>query len=167
MRNGLSGPGWRLTGLSIHEANTRPRNVPFALSLIAREIADDYPHPNLTFLHDTSSYDFVVTAQGGLGDLLKKGRCTISDPVSLDYVVLPKEMSKDDVWRLQISVNCEIAGPSYFTRDGVIFYARRRHYFQKDESRFVAACVIFCPPHCEVSFRPLVRTGRSGGEKSV
>lgn len=37
---------------------------PFALSLIAREIADDYSQPNVTFLRDPSNYDFVITEQG-------------------------------------------------------------------------------------------------------
>ena len=97
---------------------------PFALSLIAREIADGYPQPNVAFLHDASNYDFVATAQGGLGDLLKKGRCTIGNPVSLDYVVLPEKMAKDDLWRLQLSVNCDITGPSYFTHSGVIIFTK-------------------------------------------
>ncbi|MEH6950506.1 nodulate formation efficiency C protein [Nitrobacter sp. NHB1] len=98
---------------------------PFALSLIAREVADHYPEPDVTFLRDTSNYDFVATAQGGLGDLLKKGRCTIGNPVSLEYVVLPDEASKDDLWRLQLSVNCKITGPSYFTRDGIIIFKKK------------------------------------------
>jgi hypothetical protein len=97
---------------------------PFALSLIAREVADEYPQPNVAFLRDASNYDFVVTAQGGLGDLLNKGRCTIGNLVSLDYVVLPKE-SKDDIWRLQLSVDCEIAGPAYFIHGGVIIFTKK------------------------------------------
>jgi hypothetical protein len=97
---------------------------PFALSLIAREVADGYPQPNLAFLRDASNYDFVVTAQGGLGDLLKKGRCSIGNPVSLDYVVLPEKMSKDDLWRLQLSVDCDIKGPSYFTHGGIIIFTK-------------------------------------------
>lgn len=120
---------------------------PFALSLIAREMADEYPQPNVAFLHDTSSYDFVVTAQGGLGDLLKKGRCTIGDPVSLDYVVLPKEAPKEDVWRLQISVNCEIAGPSYFTRDGVIIFKKTNSDPWQPASFFARRIAKYLPGH--------------------
>lgn len=100
---------------------------PFALSLIAREVADGYPEPNVTFLRDASNYDFVITEQGGLGNLLNKGHCTIGSPVFLDYVVLPEKMSKDDLWRLQLPVDCKITGPSYFTRDGIIIFTKKDH----------------------------------------
>jgi len=52
---------------------------PFALSLIAREVADEYPQP------------------------------------------------KDDLWRLQLSVDCKITGPSYFTRGGIIIFTKKNH----------------------------------------
>jgi hypothetical protein len=68
---------------------------------------------NLLFLHDVSN--FVTTAQGNLGDLLGRGRCTIGDPVGLDYIpkLDDKEPDKGDFWRLQLSVNCNIAGSKY------------------------------------------------------
>jgi hypothetical protein len=48
---------------------------PFALSLIASEVTDEDKEPNLRFLHDLANFNFVTTAQGKLGDLLKRGRC--------------------------------------------------------------------------------------------
>ncbi|GAB1716214.1 MAG: nodulate formation efficiency C protein [Nitrobacter sp.] len=119
---------------------------PFALSLIASEVADEYPQPNVSFLHDASNYNFVVTAQGRLGDLLNKGRCTIGNPVSLDYVVLPKE-SKDDLWRLQLSVDCEIAGPSYFTRNGVIIFTKKNNDTWQPASFFARRIAKYLPGH--------------------
>jgi hypothetical protein len=119
---------------------------PFALSLIAREVADKYPQPNVTFLRDTSNYDFVTTAQGGLGDLLKKGRCTIGDSVSLDSVVLP-QASKDDLWRLQLSVDCKITGPSYFTRDGIIIFTKKNHDAWQPASFFARRIAKYPPGH--------------------
>ncbi len=46
---------------------------PFALSLIASEVTDEDKEPNLRFLHDLANFNFVTTAQGKLGDLLKRG----------------------------------------------------------------------------------------------
>ncbi|MHC2432749.1 hypothetical protein [Bradyrhizobium sp. USDA 4451] len=60
----------------------------FALSLIADEVSNDEKGVNLRFLHDPANFNFVTTAQGKLGDLLKHGRCAIVDPVGVDY--LPK-----------------------------------------------------------------------------
>ena len=120
---------------------------PFALSLIASEVADEYPQPNVTFLRDTSNYNFVTTAQGGLGDLLKKGRCTIGNPVSLDYVVLPNESSKDDLWRLQLSVDCKITGPSYFTRGGIIIFKKKNHDAWHPASFFARRIAKYPPDH--------------------
>jgi hypothetical protein len=120
---------------------------PFALSLIAREVAEKYPQPNVAFLRDASNYNFVVTAQGGLGDLLKKGRCTIGTPVLLNYVVLPKEAAKDDLWRLQLSVDCEIAGPSYFTRGGVIIFTKKNSDTWQPASFFARRIAKYLPGH--------------------
>jgi hypothetical protein len=120
---------------------------PFALSLIASEMANDYPQPNVTFLRDASNYDFVATPQGALGDLLKKGSCTIGDPVSLDYVVLPNDAPRDDLWRLQLSVDCKIAGPSYFTRDGVIIFTKKNHEAWQPASFFARRIAKYLPGH--------------------
>jgi hypothetical protein len=120
---------------------------PFALSLIAREVAEKYPQPNVAFLFDASNYNFVVTAQGELGDLLKKGRCTIGTPVVLNYVVLPKEAAKDDLWRLQLSVDCEIAGPSYFTRGGVIIFTKKNSDTWQPASFFARRIAKYLPGH--------------------
>src|SRR4051794_4298969 len=34
---------------------------------------------------------------------------------------------KDDLWRLQLSVDCKITGPSYFTRGGIIIFTKKNH----------------------------------------
>ncbi|MFB9264617.1 hypothetical protein ACFFWD_15800 [Bradyrhizobium erythrophlei] len=79
---------------------------------------------NLRFLHDPVNFNFVMTAQGKLGDLLRRGRCTIGDPVGVDYLqkVDDKEATKSDLWRVLIMVNCNIRGPRDFTRGGVIIF---------------------------------------------
>jgi len=97
----------------------------FALSLIQSEIDDDDEDraANRHFLHDLSNLNFVQTPQGKLGDLLKQGRCALRDPVGVDYVAkLNKE--PNDFWSLQLSVDCDIPGPGYFTRDGVILFRK-------------------------------------------
>jgi hypothetical protein len=98
----------------------------FALSLIASEVTDEDKGANLRFLHDVSNLNFVTTAQGKLGDLLKRGRCTLGDPVTVDYVpkVDEKQPDKGDFWLVELSVNCNVAGPKYFTRDGVVTFKK-------------------------------------------
>ncbi len=95
---------------------------PFALSLIDGEVTDEEKNPNVRFLHDLSNFNFIVTAKGNLGDLLKLGRCAITDdPVSVSYA--PKMDDKPesgDYWHVQLQVNCDIPGPKYFTRGGVV-----------------------------------------------
>jgi hypothetical protein len=86
----------------------------FALSLIASEVSEEEEkNPNLRFLHDLSNFNFVTTAQGKLGDLLKRGRCAITnDPVDVTY--LPpnfKAPENGDFWHVQLQVNCDILGP--------------------------------------------------------
>ena len=77
----------------------------FALSLIASEVNED-----------------------------DKGPCTLGGPVTMDY--LPKldnddsgennddSGEKGDFWLVELYVNCNIAGPKYFTRDGAISFRK-------------------------------------------
>lgn len=97
----------------------------FALSLIQSEIDDDDKGANLRFLHDLSNLNFVKTPQGQLGDLLRRGKCSPRDPVGVDYVPKLNPDKDGDFFRLQLSVNCDIPGPRYFTRDGVILFGKR------------------------------------------
>lgn len=99
----------------------------FALSLIQGEIDEDDESKgaNRRFLHDISNLNFVQTAQGKLGDLLKRGRCSLGDPVGVDYVQKLSPDKDGDFFRLQLSVNCNISGPQYFTHDGVVIFVKR------------------------------------------
>jgi hypothetical protein len=99
----------------------------FALSIIQSEKTDGDLDVNNTFLHDLSNLNFVNTAQGKLGDLLKIGRCSLGDPVGVDYLDSwgRANSTKGDFWRLQISVDCELSGPRYFTRDGLILFLKQ------------------------------------------
>jgi len=110
----------------------------FALSLIASEVGEDEKGANLRFLHDPANLNFVTTTQGKLGDLLKRGRCAIGDPVGVDY--LPKadekQAAKGDLWRVQISVDCAISGPRYFTHDGLIIFEKREGKAWEPQSFF-------------------------------
>jgi hypothetical protein len=98
----------------------------FALSLIGSEVTDEEKGVNVRFLHDPANFNFVTTGQGKLGDLLQRGHCTIGDPVGVNYVpkLDEKETTRGDLWLVQLSVNCDIPGPRYFTRDGVITFEK-------------------------------------------
>jgi hypothetical protein len=122
---------------------------PFALSLIDGEAIDDEKNPNLQFLHDLSNFNFVVTAKGKLGDLLRLGRCVITDdPVSVSYA--PKMDDKPesgDYWHVQLQVNCDIPGPKYFTRGGVVLFDKRVNEDWQPASFFARRIATNAPGH--------------------
>ncbi|MFB9267661.1 nodulate formation efficiency C protein [Bradyrhizobium erythrophlei] len=99
----------------------------FALSLTGSEVTDGERAVNLHFLHDPANFSFVTTAQGELGNLLWCGRCTIGDPAGAGYLpkVDEKQTAKGSLWRVLTLVNCNIPGPHYFTRGGVIISEKR------------------------------------------
>ncbi|MCK1541844.1 nodulate formation efficiency C protein [Bradyrhizobium sp. 179] len=119
----------------------------FALSLIASEATDEEKGVNLRFLHDPANFNFVTTGRGKLGDLLKRGRCTIGDPIGVDYLprVDEKQTAKGDLWRVQLSVNCDIAGPRYFTRDGAIVFEKREGHDWEPQSFFAKRIATYAP----------------------
>ncbi|UGY00592.1 nodulate formation efficiency C protein [Bradyrhizobium quebecense] len=119
----------------------------FALSLIAGEIADGERTANLHFLHDPANFNFVKTAQGKLGNLLRRGRCSIIEPVVVDYVPKPNENATDkgDMWRVLLLVNCNIPGPRYFTRNGVITFEKRARRDWEPQSFFAKRIAAFPP----------------------
>ncbi len=119
----------------------------FALSLIASEVNDEEKGVNLRFLHHPGNFNFVTTAQGKLGDLLKRGRCTIGDRVGVDYLpkLDEKQTAKGDLWRVQLSVNCDSPGPRYFTRDGVIIFEKPEGQDWEPQS-FFAKRIASYPP---------------------
>ncbi|MGY4310456.1 hypothetical protein ACVIJ6_007761 [Bradyrhizobium sp. USDA 4369] len=119
----------------------------FALSLVASEVTDDEKEVNLRFLHDPLNYNFVTTAQGMLGDLLRRGRCAIGDPVAVDYLpkVSEKQIEKGDLWRVQLSVNCNIPGPRYFTRDGIVIFEKREGQDWEPQSFFAKRIATYAP----------------------
>ncbi|RXH32541.1 nodulate formation efficiency C protein [Bradyrhizobium nanningense] len=118
-----------------------------ALSLIATEVADGERGANLNFLHDPTNFNFVSTPQGQLGDLLRHGRCTIIDPVGVDY--LPKRndkpTEKGDMWRILLVVNCSIQGPRYFTHNGVISFEKSEGHDWEPQSSFAKRIAKFPP----------------------
>ncbi|MHC2338188.1 hypothetical protein [Bradyrhizobium sp. USDA 4454] len=54
-----------------------------ALSLIAAEATDGEKGVNLPFLDGPANFNLVTTQQGKQGDLLRRGRCTIVEPVGV------------------------------------------------------------------------------------
>lgn len=127
--------------ITVEPAYAKPMELgwqAFALSLIASEVTDEEKGVNLRFLHDPANFNFVSTGQGKLGDLLRRGRCTIGDPVGVDYLprVDEKQTAKGDLWRVQLSVNCNIAGPRYFTHDGVVIFEKREGQEWEPQSFF-------------------------------
>ncbi|MEY9278851.1 nodulate formation efficiency C protein [Bradyrhizobium yuanmingense] len=85
----------------------------FALSLIAGEVTDGEKDVNLRFLHDQANFNFVTTAQGKLGNLLGHGRCTIVEPVFVDYFpkVDENQTTKGDLWRVLLWRTAIFRGP--------------------------------------------------------
>ncbi|MCP3475474.1 nodulate formation efficiency C protein [Bradyrhizobium sp. CCGUVB1N3] len=98
----------------------------FALSLLADEATSNETGVNRRFLHDPANFNFVTTAQGKLGDLLRRGRCIIGDGVKMHYLPTLDEQQtvKDGLWRVQLSVDCDVQGAGYSTRDVIIFEKR-------------------------------------------
>ncbi|UWU80737.1 nodulate formation efficiency C protein [Bradyrhizobium huanghuaihaiense] len=119
----------------------------FALSLIASEVTDGEKGVKLRFLHDPANFNFVRTAQGKLGDLLRRGHCTIGDPVGVDYLpkVDEKQTAKGDLWRVEMSVNCDIPGPRYFTRDGIIIFEKPEGRDWEPQSFFAKRIATYAP----------------------
>lgn len=119
----------------------------FALSLIVSEVVDGDREANLPFLHDPSNYNFVATAQGKLGDLLRRGRCAIVEPVGVDYLpkLTDKLDEKGDFWRIQLSVNCNIPGPRYFTHEGVIIFMKHGTEDWQPQSFFAKRIATYPP----------------------
>ncbi|WP_245570231.1 MULTISPECIES: nodulate formation efficiency C protein [Bradyrhizobium] len=118
-----------------------------ALSLIASEVADGERDANLRFLHDPANFNFVTTAQGQLGNLLRQGRCTIVEPVGVDYLPRPNEKptEKGGLWRVLILVNCNIPGPRFFTHNGVITFEKSEGHDWEPQSFFAKRIAAFPP----------------------
>lgn len=110
-----------------------------ALSLIASEVAAGDRHANLRFLHDPINFNFVTTPKGQLGDLLRQGRCTIGQPVGVDYIPKgsDKPNEKRDLWRVLLIADCNISGPRYLTSPSIYRSLGRCAAF---EMRFACAC---------------------------
>lgn len=119
----------------------------FALSLMADEVTSDEKGVDLRFLHDPANFNFVTTAQGKLGDLLRRGRCAIGDPVGMDYLpkVDEKQTAKGGLWRVQISVDCDIPGPRHFTHEGVIIFEKREGQNWEPQSFFAKRIATYAP----------------------
>ncbi|WP_245453965.1 nodulate formation efficiency C protein [Bradyrhizobium sp. AC87j1] len=94
----------------------------FALSLVADEVTNDERGANRRFLHDPANFNFVTTAQGKLGDLLRHGRCTIGEPVGVHYSpkIDEQQTAEGGVWRVELSVGCNVPGLG----DGVIIFEK-------------------------------------------
>ena len=144
----------------------------FAVSLIANEIADEENGANVHFLHELSNFNFLATPQGPLGDLLKRGRCVIVDPVGLDYVPAldEKQPNKKAFWRLQLSVNCDISGPKYFTHEGVVLFEKQGEEAWQPQS-FFARRIATYPPNSwfekpDSKEHEIFEIGRKAFEKS-
>ncbi|MCP3411325.1 hypothetical protein [Bradyrhizobium sp. CCGB01] len=110
----------------------------FAVSLIADEVTNDENGVNRRFLHNPANFNFVTTAQGKLGTLLRRGRCTIGEPVQVHCSpkVDEQQTSEGDLWRVQLSVDCNVPGPSYFSRDGVIIFEKHEGHDWEPQSFF-------------------------------
>ncbi|MGY8635811.1 nodulate formation efficiency C protein [Bradyrhizobium sp. 14AA] len=119
----------------------------FALSLLADEASNDERSVKRRFLHDPANFNFVTTAQGKLGDVLRRGRCTIGDPVGVEYLpkVDEKQTAKGDLWRVQLSVDCNIPGPRYFTRDGIIVFEKPEGRDWEPQSFFAKRIATYAP----------------------
>nr|WP_249788062.1 nodulate formation efficiency C protein [Bradyrhizobium sp. NBAIM01] len=118
-----------------------------ALSLIASEVSDGEKDANLRFLHDPANFNFVTTMQGQLGTLLRQGRCTIVEPVGVDYLPKPNDevTEKGGVWRVLLLVNCNIPGPRFFTHNGVITFEKGEGQDWQPQSSLAKRIAAFPP----------------------
>ncbi|WP_439371757.1 nodulate formation efficiency C protein [Bradyrhizobium sp. DASA03120] len=140
----------------------------FALSLVADEVANDERGVNRRFLHDPANLNFVTTAQGKLGDLLRRGRCRIDDPVEVynSPKVDEQQTTAGDLWHVELSVDCNIPGPSYSTRDGVIIFEKREGQDWEPQSFFAKLIATSAPgswfefadPKDQEAFEPARKT---------
>ncbi|WP_420969738.1 nodulate formation efficiency C protein [Bradyrhizobium sp. B120] len=139
-----------------------------ALSLIASEITDGEEDANLPFLHDPANFNFVMTAQGKLGNLLRHGRCNIIEPVEVDYVPKPndKPAEKGDLWRVLLLVNCNIPGPHYFTHNGVITFEKSEGQDWAPQSFFAKRIAAFPPGAWFDRIEPNEREALEGARKA-
>ncbi|WP_439360622.1 nodulate formation efficiency C protein [Bradyrhizobium sp. DASA03007] len=138
-----------------------------ALSLIVSEVTDGEKDANLRFLHDPANFNFVTTAQGQLGNLLRRGRCTIVEPVGVDY--LPKRndkpTEKGGLWRVLLLVNCNIPGPRFFTHNGVITFEKSEGQDWEPQSFFAQRIATFPPGSWFDRIEPKEREELEGREK--
>ncbi|WP_456813742.1 nodulate formation efficiency C protein [Bradyrhizobium sp. USDA 4529] len=119
----------------------------FALSLIADEVTNDESGVNRRFLHNPANFNFVTTAQGKLGDLLRRGRCTIGEPIGVHYspTIDEQQATKGGLWRVELSVDCNVPGSSSFTRDGVIILEKREGQDWEAQSFFATLIATYAP----------------------
>ncbi|MCC8941012.1 nodulate formation efficiency C protein [Bradyrhizobium sp. Arg62] len=139
-----------------------------ALSLIASEVADGERDANLHFLHDPANFNFVTTPRGKLGNLLRRGRCTIVEPVGVDYLPKPKDKptEKGDLWRVLLLVNCNIPGPRYFTHNGVITFEKSEGQNWEPQSFFAKRIAAFPPGSWFDRIEPKEREELEGARKA-
>lgn len=118
----------------------------FALSLVSDEVTNKERGVKRRFLRDPASFNFVTTPQGKLGDLLRRGRCYIGEPVGMRY--LPKvdeqQTAKGALWRVELPVDCNTPGPSV-TRGGVIIYEKREEQDWEPQSSFATLIAAYPP----------------------
>lgn len=146
----------------------------FALSLISDEASsEDENNVNKRFLHDLTNFNFVKTPKGKLGELLLQARCTVGDPVGVDYVpkLDGKQTEKGDFWRVQISVDCQVPGPRYFTRDGIIIFEKIQGREWEPQS-FFAKRIANYPPgswfdHADPQEQSALEAARKAYQRSI
>jgi len=121
----------------------------FALSLIDSEAVDDEKGVNIGFLHDLSNFNFVTTAQGKLGDVLRRGRCTVThDPIQVSYMPSKfKQAELGDYWHVELQVDCDTSGPSHFTRGGVVLFDKRAKEDWRPASFLARRIAAYAPGH--------------------
>ncbi|NOJ46053.1 nodulate formation efficiency C protein [Bradyrhizobium sp. WSM 1744] len=121
----------------------------FALSLIDSEVTDQEEGVNVRFMRDLSNFNFVTTAQGKLGEVLRRGRCSVTnDPVHVTYVPSNfKQPELGDYWHIQLQVDCDIPGPTYFTRGGAVLFDKRAKEDWRPASLFARRIAAYAPGH--------------------
>ncbi|WP_247365871.1 nodulate formation efficiency C protein [Bradyrhizobium sp. 156] len=119
----------------------------FALSLVSDEVTNKERGVKRRFLRDPASFNFVTTPQGKLGDLLRRGRCYIGEPVGMRYLskVDEQQTGKGVLWRVELPVDCNTPGPSHVARDGVIIFEKREEQDWEPQS-FFATLIAAYPP---------------------
>ncbi len=82
--------------------------------------------PDKASAPDLSHLNFVATPQGPLGNLLARTGCVLRAPPTISFrrTLNPEDPRTGEIQLLQLTVDCDIIGPRYFTHGGLVLFLK-------------------------------------------